>query len=70
MILTKNICFQNIRIKLNSGGWMSDFPGLRTFADSMTSKDSTTSVEATDLDSLISSKKLLILMVGSSLAPK
>ena len=44
MILTKNICFQNIKIKLNSGTWMtlqssvsSDFQGLRAFSVSMTS---------------------------------
>jgi hypothetical protein len=49
MILTKNTCFQNIKIKLNSGTWMtavisSDFLGLRTFAASMTSTASTISV--------------------------
>ena len=49
MILTKNICFQSIKIKLNSGMWMtavisSNFPGLGTFSALMTSTASTTSV--------------------------
>ena len=44
MIPTKNICFQNIKIRLKSGiGVRSDFPDFRTFAASMTSTASTTS---------------------------
>jgi hypothetical protein len=48
MILTKNICFQNIKAEFrnldDSAVISSDFPGLRTFAASMTSTASTTSV--------------------------
>ena len=49
MILTKNIWFQNInkpefRNLDDSAVISSDFPGLRTFAASMTSTASTTSV--------------------------
>ena len=47
----------------------SDFPGLRTSAISMTNSLNDLS-GLNDLDSLTSSKHLLILMVGSFLAPK
>ena len=47
-----------------------DFPGLKTSAVSMTSTASATIHGLNDLYSLISSKKLLIVMIGSSLAPK
>ena len=50
MILTKNICFQNIKIKLNDSAVISsNFPGLRTFAASMTSAASTASVASMTL---------------------
>ena len=49
----------------------SNYLGLRTSAVSMTSTASITSVQwSNDLDSLNSSKHLLILMFGSFLAPK
>jgi hypothetical protein len=62
MILAKNICFQNIKIKLNSGTWMtavisSDFPDLRTFAASKTSTASTTSVASMTLTASFYQKK-------------
>ena len=47
----------------------SDFPDLRTSAASVTSTASTTSVASMTLQ-LISSNKLLVLKVGTSLAPK
>ena len=63
MILPQKRFFQNIKIKLNSNAWMtevlsSDFPDLKNLCS------------LNDLNSLISSKNLLIIMVWSSLAPK
>ena len=47
-----------------------DFPGLRTSAASMTINSLNNLNGLNDLDNLISSKNLLILMVGSFVAPK
>ena len=48
----------------------SDFPGLKTFAASMTSVASTASVASMTSKASFYQKKLLILMVWSSIAPK
>ena len=48
----------------------SNFPSLRTFAASMNSTTSTTSTAYMTSTASFHQKKLLILMVGSSLAPK
>ena len=67
MILTKNKAeFRNLD---DSAVISSDFPDLRTFGASKTSTASTTSVASMILQ-LISSNKLLVLKVGTSLAPK
>ena len=73
MIQTKNICFskhQNkakIRNQDDSAVISSDFPGLCSLNDPYSLKSLS---GLNDLDSLISSKKLLILMVRSPLSPK
>ena len=48
----------------------SDFPGLRTSAASLTSSASATSLASTASKALFHQKNFLILMIGSSLAPK
>jgi hypothetical protein len=59
--------FRNL---IDSAFISSDFPGLRTFAASMTSTASSTSVASMTSPASFHQKRLLILMVGSSLAPK
>ena len=74
MILPKKFVFQNIKNQVvfknldDSGVLSSDFPGPRTSAASLTSLASATSMASTALKALFH-KKILILMVGSSLAP-
>ena len=48
----------------------SDFPGPRTSAASLTSSASAASLASTASKALFHKKKILVLMVGSSLAPK
>ena len=50
--------------------YFGNFPGLRTFAASMNSAASTTSVASMTLTASFHQKKLLMLMIGSSLASK
>ena len=77
MILPKKkIVFQNIKNKVvfknldDSEVLSSDFPGPRTSAVSLTSSASATSLASTASKALFHKKNLLILMVGSFLAPK
>ena len=75
MILPKTFSFQNIQINLNSMTWMTLKPlGVIFQALNLCSLNDLNSLNnlngLDNLDSLISSKNLLILMVGSFLAPK
>ena len=72
MILPNNYLFQNINVKLNSKTWMTLKSSVVIFQAlnlcSLNDLDSLNNLSGlNDLDSLISSKQLLILMVGSSL---
>jgi hypothetical protein len=76
MILPQNIIFSKHQNKAEFNNLddsevpSCDFPGLRTFAVSMTSTASMASMTSMTWTASFHQKKLLILMVGSSIQPK